>query len=197
MINTADMLKIFQRYRGDAIVVPGHGGRHWINISTKPNLDAIIGGGHPGMGGQASFALGLALAQPNRKVVLFDSEGDLLMGFGVLATIADRQPKNFYHFLLDNECYGLTGGQPVPNGKNMRYDVIARGTGYPSTYNFVDIEDFSSNIERIMAQPGPVFVAMKVIPEINNLPIDKRIPWQTRRPIDVLKDLRKELGVAR
>jgi hypothetical protein len=78
MFDTAEMLKIFQRYRGDAIVIPGRGGRHWNKISTRPNLDLPLG--DPAMGGHASFALGLALARPERKVVLFDSEGDLLMG---------------------------------------------------------------------------------------------------------------------
>ena len=78
--------------------------------------------GDPAMGGHAGFALGLALAQPNRKVVLFDSEGDILMSLGMLTTIAEQAPANFYHFLLDNEVYATTGGQPVPNAKNVAYD---------------------------------------------------------------------------
>src|SRR5262245_37425307 len=84
MFHTADMLKIFQQYRGDAIVVPGRGGRHWVQMSTRPELDAPVG--DPAMGGHASFAFGLALAQPDKKVVVFDSEGDLLMSLGVLPT---------------------------------------------------------------------------------------------------------------
>ena len=76
MFHTADMLKIFQEYRGDAIVIPGRGGRHWVHISTCPQRDVPLG--DPAMGGHASFALGLALAQPDKKVVVFDSEGDLL-----------------------------------------------------------------------------------------------------------------------
>ena len=125
MFDTADMLRIFQPHRGDAIVVPGRGGRHWAQISTRPNRDAPVG--DPAMGGHASFALGLALARPDDKVVLFDSEGDLLMSLGILPTIAEQAPANFYHFMLDNECYATTGGQPVPNAKNVAYDVIARG----------------------------------------------------------------------
>jgi pyruvate/2-oxoacid:ferredoxin oxidoreductase beta subunit len=116
MMQTAAMLQIFQQYRGDAIVVPGRGARHWMHISTHPNLDVPLG--DPAMGGHAGFAFGLALAQPNKKVVLFDSEGDLLMNLGVLTTIAEQAPNNFYHFMLDNECYATTGGQPVPNAKN-------------------------------------------------------------------------------
>ena len=78
MMRTAEMLKVFQQYRGDAIVIPGRGGRHWVQLSTSPSRDVPLG--DPAMGGHASFGLGLALALPDRKVVLFDSEGDVLMG---------------------------------------------------------------------------------------------------------------------
>jgi thiamine pyrophosphate-dependent acetolactate synthase large subunit-like protein len=191
MIQTAELLKVFQQYRGDAIVIPGRGGRHWVQISTNPNRDVPLG--DPAMGGHASFGLGLALAQPDKRVVLFDSEGDVLMGMGALATIAEQAPRNFYHFMLDNECYATTGGQPVPNAKNIAYDVVARGAGYPQTYAFDNLEDFSNNIKAILEQPGPVFVALKVDPEIENEPIGRRPRWQTRTREQVVKDLQKEL----
>lgn len=194
MFHTADMLKIFQQYRGDAIVVPGRGGRHWVQISTRPELDAPMG--DPAMGGHAAFAFGLALAQPEKKVVVFDSEGDLLMSLGVLPTIAEQAPKNFYHFMLDNECYATTGGQPVPNAKNVVYEVIARGAGYPRAYAFTTLEEFTSHIKTILDEPGPVFVAMKVVPEVENTPIGQRRRWQTRTREQVITDLQAALGIA-
>jgi thiamine pyrophosphate-dependent acetolactate synthase large subunit-like protein len=194
MIQTAELLKVFQQYRGDAIVIPGRGGRHWVQISTSHKRDVPLG--DPAMGGHASFGLGLALAQPDKKVVLFDSEGDVLMGMGALATIAELAPRNFYHFMLDNECYATTGGQPVPNAKNIAYDVVARGAGYPQTYTFDNLEDFSNSIKAILDQPGPVFVALKVDPEIENEPIGRRPRWQTRSRDQVVKDLQEELGIA-
>ena len=112
MFKTADMLKIFAKHRGDAIVVSGRGGKHWINLSDTP-LDIPLG--DPAMGGHCGFAFGLAMALPERRIVLFDSEGDLQMSMGVLLTVAEQKPANFYHFMLDNECYATTGGQPVPN----------------------------------------------------------------------------------
>ena len=195
MFRTADMLEIFQQHRGDAIVIPGRGGRHWVNLSTTPSRDIPLG--DPAMGGHASFALGLALAQPNKKVILFDSEGDLLMSLGILPTIAEQAPANLYHFVLDNECYATTGGQPVPNAKNVAYDVIARGSGYPRTFAFDTLEDFASNIEAILSQPGPVFVTMKVFPEVENSPIGQRPRWQTRTRDQVVRDVQAELGVSR
>ena len=193
MFRTADMLEIFQQYRGDAIVIPGRGGRHWVHLSTCPQRDVPLG--DPAMGGHASFALGLALAQPDKKVILFDSEGELLMNLGALPTIAEQAPPNFYHFLLDNECYATTGGQPVPNATNVAYDVIARGAGYQRAFAFETLEDFANNIKAILDQPGPVFVAMKVVPEVENSPIGQRRRWQTRSRDQVVQDLKKELGL--
>lgn len=195
MMHTAELLRVFAAHRGDALVVPGRGGRHWVKLSTREILDAPLG--DPAMGGHAGFALGLALAQPNRRVVLFDSEGDILMSLGMLATIAEQAPANFYHFLLDNECYATTGGQPVPNAKNVAYDVLARGAGYPRAFAFTELPDFSQALPDILAQPGPTFVALKVLPEVENTPIGRRSRWNTRSREKVVQDLRTELGIGR
>ena len=192
MIHTEEMFKVFAQYRGNAIVIPGRGGRHWHTITDQPSRDVPLG--DPAMGGHGSFGLGFALARPNEKVILFDSEGDILMNMGALPTIAEKSPSNFYHFMLDNECYATTGGQPVPNAKNIAYDVIAKGSGYPTTFAFDNLEDFSNNIEAILSRPGPVFVAMKVVPEVENVPIGQRIRWNPRSRDKVVSDLQGALG---
>jgi len=193
MIKMEEMLKVFAPHRGDAIVVSGRANRHWDGISTIKNRDLSLG--DPAMGGHAAFALGLALAQPNKKVIVFDSEGDLQMSLGVLAMVAEQKPKNFYHFLLDNEVYATTGGQPVPNAKAMAYDAIAKGCGYPAAYAYANLESFSINVGRILSEPGPAFVAMKIMPEIENAPIGQRAPRLRRTKEQAIEDLRKELGV--
>ena len=193
MIDTAEMLRIFNRYRGEALVVPGRGGRHWVKISGKPDRDLPLG--DPAMGGHAAFALGLALALPRERVVLFDSDGDVQMGMGILATIAEQQPANFYHFMLDNECYATTGGQPVPNAKAIAYDALARACGYERVHACDNLETFAVRIERILAEPGPVFTWLKVRPEVENQPIGARSQWRTRSQVQVIADLKKELGI--
>lgn len=193
MMQMEEILKVFLPHRGDAIVVAGRSNRHWDKISTRKNRDLALG--DPAMGGHASFALGLALAQPNKKVVLFDSEGDLQMSLGVLSMVAEQKPKNFYHFVLDNECYATTGGQPVPNAKTIAYDVIAKGCGYPYSYAYTNLESFSVNVKRIMSETGPVFVAMKIVPEIENVPIGQRAPRLQRTKEQAIAELRAELGV--
>src|SRR6185437_16746701 len=156
MMRIAEALEAFRPHRGDAIVVPGRGGKFWTALTANEKLDVPLG--DPAMGGHAGFALGLALAQPNRRVVLFDSEGDILMSLGILTTIAEQVPANFYHFLLDNEVYATTGGQPVPNAKNVAYDKMALAAGYPRAHAFEEVGDLARELPAILGRPGPVFV---------------------------------------
>jgi sulfopyruvate decarboxylase subunit beta len=129
--------------------------------------------------------------------VLFDSEGALLMNLGVLATIAGMQPQNFYHFLLDNECYATTGGQPVPNAKQINYAGMAKEAGYAAAYRFDDLEEFERNVGKILNEKGPVFIAIKVIPAIENEPIGMRQRRPMRSRAQTIQDLRDELGITR
>jgi thiamine pyrophosphate-dependent acetolactate synthase large subunit-like protein len=192
MMHTADLLKVFAAHRGDAVVISGRGGRHWVNISETA-FDIPLG--DPAMGGHAGFALGLALARPDKRIVLFDSEGDILMSLGQLPTIAEQAPPNFYHFVLDNEVYATTGGQPVPNAKHVDYAGIARASGYPRAMEYSELDDFGRNLPNILAAPGPVFVALKVHPEVENTPIGQRVRWRKRSADKVVSDLRDALGV--
>ncbi len=193
MMHTAELLRVFAEHRGDAIVISGRGGKHWIGISDTA-LDLPLG--DPAMGGHAGFGLGLALARPDKRVVLFDSEGDILMSLGQLPTIAEQAPANFYHFILDNEVYATTGGQPVPNAKRVDYAMMARAAGYPTAVNISDIDDYRAQLPRLLAVPGPVFVSLKVHPEVENTPIGQRVRWRKRGADKVVADLRSALGVA-
>ena len=147
------------------------------------------------MGQSTSAVFGLALGLENEKVVHFDTEGALLMNLGVLASIAGKRPKNFVHFLLDNGCYATTGGQPVPNGEDINYAQMAAAAGYSETYNFSDLEELTTSLEEIMNTEGPVFVAIKINPEIENLPMGLREKRKSRSRAQTINDLRKELNI--
>ncbi len=193
MLDPVDVFKAFQEHRGDAIVsAAGTAGRHWMDISTNEKRDISLGGA---MGQTTSAAFGLALGLPDEKVVLFDAEGSLLMNLGAIASIAGKKPANFYHFLLDNECYATTGGQPVPNSQDIDYAMMAKGAGYAAAYNFDDLEEFSTSVGEIMQQEGPVFIAIKVEPEVQNLPIGLRERRPTRSRAQTINALREELGI--
>jgi thiamine pyrophosphate-dependent acetolactate synthase large subunit-like protein len=160
---------------------------------TLEKRDLNLGGA---MGHATSAALGVALSLPDEKVVMFDAEGALLMNLGILPTIAGKRPPNFYHFLLDNECYATTGGQPVPNAKNINYAGMAKEAGYAAAYQFDELESFSRQIEEILSQEGPVFVAIKVIPRIENEPIGRRKRRPMRSRAETVQTLQEELGIA-
>ena len=193
MIDAVAVFQAFQQHRGKSIVIAtGVAGQHWRDISTDENRDVILGGA---MGHTTPAALGLAVAQPSEKIVLFDSEGSLLMNLGILATVAGKKPKNFYHILLDNECYATTGGQPVPNAQGIDYAGMARDAGYAAGYHFDDLEDFAINLGRILNEPGPVLVSMKIVPEIENLPIGLRQQIPGRSRAQAIQDLQEELGI--
>ena len=193
MIEAKKIFEAFQKHRDNAIVaVQGTSGHHWNDITTNPNRDIFLGGA---MGQSTSAVFGLALGLKNEKVVHFDTEGALLMNLGVLASIAGKRPKNFVHFLLDNECYATTGGQPVPNGGDINYAQMAAAAGYPATYNFTDLEELATSMEEIMNTEGPIFVAIKINPEIENLPMGLRAKRNTRSRAQTINDLRKELNI--
>ena len=118
------------------------------------------------------------------------------MSLGILPTVAELAPANFYHFMLDNECYATTGGQPVPNARNVAYDVIARGCGYPRAFAFDKLEEFEGASRPSWPSPAPSSWRSRWCRR-SNVPIGQRVRWQTRTRDRVLADLRAELGVAR
>ena len=194
MIEAKKVYEAFQEHRGDAIVsVQGTSGKHWADITTNVNRDISLGGS---MGKSTASIFGLALGLPEQKIVHFDTEGALLMNLGVLASIAGKKPNNFVHFLLDNGCYATTGGQPVPNSEDIDYAMVAKGAGYSAAYNFDDLEELSTSLEEIMNQKGPVFVAIKVQAEVENLPIGMRERRASRSRAQTITDLRSELGIS-
>jgi phosphonopyruvate decarboxylase len=193
MIKAADVFRVFQPHRGNAIVIPtGTSGRQWRDFTTNEKRDLNLGGA---MGQTTAAALGVALGLPNEQVVLFDAEGALLMNLGVLATIAGKQPQNFYHFLLDNGCYATTGGQPVPNSENINYAGMAKEAGYRAAYRFDDLETFGRDVGNILSERGPVFIAIKVIPEVENEPIGRRQRRPVRNRAETIRVLQEELGI--
>jgi thiamine pyrophosphate-dependent acetolactate synthase large subunit-like protein len=74
--------------------------------------------------------------------------------------------------------------------------VIARGAGYPRAFAYRELDEFSAALPEILGKPGPVFVAVKVVPEIENAPIGQRRRWQTRTRDQVIRDLRSGLGLS-
>ena len=75
------------------------------------------------MGKGSSIALGLALARPDIPIILFDGDGSLEMNLGSLVTVANKAPKNLYHFVIQNGVYAMTGGQPIRERRKFRSEI--------------------------------------------------------------------------
>ena len=192
MIDQVEMMRAIERFRGDAVVVPVfRANGAWARVTNNVKRDIPVGGA---MGKASSVALGLALSQPDTRVILFDGDGSLLMNLGSLVTIANKGPKNLVHFVMDNGVYATTGGQDVPGVGIADYADLAASAGYAHTYRFEDLEDFVTRAEEVLSQEGPVFVAAKVIPDIR-LPEERAAGGQRRTPEAVL-DLRGEFAAA-
>src|SRR5207249_2365465 len=109
--------------------------REWPRFTTDESLDLPLSGC---MGKASSLGLGIALAQPERKIIVLDGDGSLLMNLGTLVTIANAKPKNLVHCVFENGIYEVTGGQPVPGEGTLRLATLARGAGYPNVYELND-----------------------------------------------------------
>ena len=194
MIDQRAMMEVVEKLRGDAVVIPTMtAGQGWRDVSGTAERDVSLGGA---MGKASSFALGVALAQPDVKVIIFDGDGSLLMNLGSLVTVAEKAPKNLYHFVLENGVYAITGGQPIPGAGKLSFAGLARAAGYASSYEFDDLEDFASRAAGIFSEPGPVFVCIKALPEIQNEPIGRRPRGAGRTTQQAIADLRQALGTA-
>jgi len=113
------------------------------------------------MGATAGIGLGLALAQPEKTVVVFDGDGNVLMSLGTLATIAALKPKNFIHVVFDNEVYGTTGNQPTYS-RVVGLDKMAKAAGYVNVERVWEKEDIVYEFKTMLAESGPSFLLIKV-----------------------------------
>src|SRR2546423_11271979 len=90
------------------------------------------------MGSASTIGLGLALARPERKIIVVDADGSLLMQLGSLVTIAGAAPVNLYHFVFENGVYETSGSQPLPAEGRFDLSDMARAAGYAHALKFSD-----------------------------------------------------------
>lgn len=153
---TAEILK----HRGDALIVAGLGAPCWDIAAAADNPLNFYAWG--GMGGAAMIGLGLALAQPRRRVLVITGDGEMLMGLGALATIGVQQPRNLAILVQDNERYGETGMQLTHTALGVDLAGMAKAAGFRSAGTIQTAGQFKAWIPRFYRHPGPVFAVIKV-----------------------------------
>lgn len=131
--------------------------RDAFNAKDRPRNFYMLGS----MGQASSIGLGLAVADPRKKVVVFDGDGNLLMNLGILAMIAKISPRNLIHVVLDNECYDSTGGQPTISS-SIDLAEAARGCGIKNVMKAGGTADITAAFRECLAKEGPVFLLVKV-----------------------------------
>lgn len=112
------------------------------------------------MGLAFPIALGVALAQPNRRVFALEGDGSLLMQLGSLATIAGAAPRNLTHLLFKNGVYHTSGSQETPGGPGTDFAAMAKAAGYRNAYTVTTLEDFKKRLPGFFTEDGPIMVQL-------------------------------------
>jgi thiamine pyrophosphate-dependent acetolactate synthase large subunit-like protein len=169
-MSIVEALKVLHAVRTDQqILLPTMGSaREWMTISQHP-LDFPYA---PSSMGQApTLGLGLALAQPDKQVIVGNGDGCMLMNLGCLVTITAAAPRNYVLIVFDNGVYEVTGQQataatPAVRAGNHGIDwvKIARGCGFQQAFEFGELAAWKAHIAEVLGVAGPTFVALRVAP---------------------------------
>ncbi len=146
--------------REGALVVPGLG---------SPTRDCFAAGDQPdylyswgGMGLAVPTALGVALAQPGRRVLALTGDGEMMMGLGSLAVVGAQAPENLGILVLDNESFDATGRQPGLTSQRAELCAMARGAGIAHTLAVTSMDQLDALAELMFHRPGPTFASAKI-----------------------------------
>lgn len=149
--------------RGDALVVTGLGSTTYdaFAVGDSPLTFYLWGA----MGGAAMIGLGLANAQPQRRVLVLTGDGEMLMGLGSLAAIGAERTPNLSIIVIDNELYAETGMQPTHTGRGVDLAGIARAAGFAHAELVRTRAELEAAVPRVYSAKGPLLLAVKVSSE--------------------------------
>ncbi|MDP2707400.1 MAG: thiamine pyrophosphate-dependent enzyme [Burkholderiales bacterium] len=161
MMKRDQCLKLLAKYHRDELVVPVYQATfEWLAIKPDAPTFTAVGA----MGQASSLALGLALGLPERRVIVLDGDGSLLMNLGSLVTIANAAPGNLLHFVCENGTYEANGGHPIPGKDKLSFAGLARAAGYREAHEFAALDALEAALPGILRATGPVLVDLKVEP---------------------------------
>ncbi|MET3580341.1 thiamine pyrophosphate-dependent acetolactate synthase large subunit-like protein [Mesorhizobium robiniae] len=175
--------------RDGALVVTGLGSPSYdVHAAGDRNDNYYLWGA---MGGAALIGLGLAQAQPQKRVMVITGDGEQLMAFGSLATISVARPRNLDLIVLDNQHFGETGMQSSHTGKGIGFEKVAAACGFWETAELRTLDEIDTLCEQLRrSTDGPRLFVLKITPE--NLP--RSLP--PRDAVEVKNRFRAHLGFA-
>ena len=160
-MSLVESLRALHAVRTSEVVLTTMGSaREWMKLGSHP-LDFVYA--PSAMGEATAVALGLALAQPARKVIACNGDGCMLMNLGSLVTIAASQPKNLLLIVFANGIYEVTGGQQTA-GQHVNFGDVARGCGLSSVHEFRALDAWKAALPDLLNSAGPTFVTLHVAP---------------------------------
>ena len=158
-LDRREVVKALLDRRGDALVVTGLGSSCYdCGVHDHPNTFYLWGA----MGAAAMMGLGLALAQPKRRVIVVTGDGEMLMGLGSLATIGAQQPENLSIVIMDNELYAETGMQPTHTARGVSLAGMAKAANFSYAETAYTQNELEQGIDAVYQQHGPVLLDVKV-----------------------------------
>jgi sulfopyruvate decarboxylase subunit beta len=154
-----EALEVVVPLRGPRIVVTTMSSAGiWPRLADSPLDFAYI---PSAMGHAPGLGLGLALAQPDRGVIVINGDGCMLMNLGSLVTLA-AQAAPVYLLILDNGIYEVTGGQPHAGAGHVDFALLARGAGIRRVYTYATLDQWRTGAGEALSGPGPVVIWLKV-----------------------------------
>jgi len=160
MIDPYRALETISKHRTNEVVITTmSSSRSWPEFSQRPDLDLPLRGC---MGKASSLGLGVALARPDRRVVVLDGDGSLLMNLGSLVTVAGKAPTNLVHVVLEGNSYDTSGGQPTPGEGRVDLAGLAKAAGYRTAVSIEENADLERQWPDLVNAEGPIFVRLHV-----------------------------------
>lgn len=159
----AQACQLIEQSRGERVLVSTMGAMHAFDALgvAERRLSSV-----PLMGGAASLGLGLALRRPDVGVIVVDGDASLLMQLGGLVTVAEAKPERFLHIVIENGVqFGGASNLPTPGAESVDYAALARAAGYVDAVTITDAGQFAAALPALLAQSGPVLVALRIEPE--------------------------------
>jgi sulfopyruvate decarboxylase subunit beta len=182
-----EALEVLAVHRGERVVITTMTAVGvWPSLSDTPLDFAYI---PSAMGHAPGLGLGLALAQPDRGVVVVNGDGCTLMNLGCLVTLA-HNPAEVYLLIMDNGLYEVTGGQVHAGTGHTDYAGMARAAGIRRVYTFDTLEAWRAGAAEVLSGPGPVVVWLKVGGRLG-----QKTPKAPRQMSEQIARLRHALGV--
>ena len=187
VMNRLELTKrLVARLENDEAVIGGIGNTNFDlwEAGQRPQNFYMLGS----MGLAFPIALGVALAQPKRRVVALEGDGSLLMQLGCLSTIAALAPKNLTMVLMDNGIYQITGGQATPAAAASDLVAIARGCGISESAWASDEEDFERLVQVALSATTPTLIAARIDSEPG-------VGKTNRDPVQIRERFMRGIGV--